>query len=102
MKEVVGIECYENLANAVIKKAVQDYRSALVGQHKAKSDQTKEFYERIIRECERFFTGDLFRVYTKLDGKTLMHLVRDELIECNYDLRKLTKLHGNVMSIIPD
>ena len=55
---------YENLANAIILKAVKDYRQS-------KSDRTME-------EIERFFRSGWFRVLTNIDGEQLIKDLRKE------------------------
>lgn len=55
---------YENLANAIILKAVKDYRQS-------KSERTME-------EIERFFRSVWFQVLTKIDGEQLIRDLRKE------------------------
>ena len=55
---------YENLANAIILKAVKDYRQS-------KSERTME-------EIERFFRSGWFRVLTNIDGEQLIRDLRKE------------------------
>lgn len=55
---------YENLANAIILKAVKDYR-------RASSKRTME-------EIERFFRSGWFQVLTKIDGEMLIRELRKE------------------------
>jgi hypothetical protein len=55
---------YENLANAIILKAVKDYR------------QTKS--ERTEAELERFFRSDWFHILTRIDGEWLINKLRKE------------------------
>ena len=59
---------YENLANAIILKAVKDYRQS-------KSERTME-------EIERFFRSGWFRVLTNINGE---QLIRDLRKEKDYD-----------------
>lgn len=56
---------YEDLRNAVVYQAVQDYRRALQEKRQDKID-----------EVENFFLGESFCFWTKLDGKTIMKRVR--------------------------
>ena len=59
---------YENLANAIILKAVKDYRQS-------KCVRTME-------EIERFFRSGWFRVLTNINGE---QLIRDLRKEKDYD-----------------
>ena len=59
---------YENLANAIILKAVKDYRQS-------KCECTTE-------EIERFFRSGWFRVLTNINGE---QLIRDLRKEKDYD-----------------
>lgn len=64
-----GIKPVERLANAIILQAVDDYRRLLT------SKPTRGFIGSET-EIEQFFTGDFFKVLTKLDGPFLMKRVR--------------------------
>ena len=55
---------YENLANAIILKAVKDYRQSTC--------------ERTMEEIERFFRSGWFRVLTNIDGEQLIKDLRKE------------------------
>ena len=59
-------QAYTNLANAIITKAVQDYKIAL-----------QRDLPNIQKECERFFNSEWFEVLTNLDGKTIMRRIRE-------------------------
>lgn len=58
------INAYEELANAIILRAVQDYRET--------------YYEPTLREIERFFLSQWFMVLTKADGKAILNHLRKE------------------------
>jgi len=60
---------YENLANAIILRAVEDYRL---------TDNEKE-----LEEIERFFHSDWFATLTRLDPDLLIKKLRKE--KRNYD-----------------
>ena len=62
---------YEDLANAIILKAVDDYRTALQGV--PCKDTDKE-----IKELEKFFRSAWFKVLTKIDGEYLIARLREE------------------------
>lgn len=61
---------YENLANAIVVQAANDYRSLLGG-----SPPTLEVN---IEETENFFKSDWYRMLTKVDGNKLMTTIRKE------------------------
>ena len=63
----------EELANAIILQAVKDYRAALRGKgcnHKSAKNTVKE--------CEKFFRSEYFRILTKLDGEMLITKLQEE------------------------
>ena len=62
--------CYENLANAIVIQAVNDYRSLLGG-----SPPTQDVNE---EEIEKFFKSDWHRMLTKVDGHKLMTTIKKE------------------------
>ena len=76
---------YENLANAVVETAANDYRQALIRLKKCMDD---------VEELERFFTGDTIKLYTRLDGTMLMNKLREQVIECHYDMASIRKQIG--------
>lgn len=59
---------YAVLAEAIILRAVKDYKKAL----KTDNRRTK-------RECERFFRSEWFTVLTRLDGNMLIDRLRAEV-----------------------
>lgn len=64
---------YEDLANAVVVQAAEDYRNALMGKsycHKSP--------ERIVKETERFFRSKYFKRLTAVDGELLIEMLRQE------------------------
>ena len=72
---VSDIECYRDLANAIVIQAAKDYRYAL----KHLRDTDKPSAEKgIIIECEQFFRSDYFKTLTKLDGKRLISMIKEE------------------------
>ena len=68
---------YQDLANAIVLKAVEDYRNALDGNsyHRYKSP------EDIIEECETFFRSSWFKILTKVNGKYLIEQLKKEHLE---------------------
>lgn len=63
----------ENLCNAIILSAVNDYRKARCGERIAGKEPWW-----VIRECERFFLSEWFSILTKVDGKTLLEALKRE------------------------
>ena len=71
----IGIEAYENLANAVIIQAVHDYRKAYGKVLRGRSDKNTRDK---IEELEQFFTGEWIEVLTSLDGNLILNTIRRE------------------------
>lgn len=67
---------YQDLANAIVVQAANDYRNALRG---------VGYYgkppESIIKACERFFHSAWFRTLTKVDGEYLIEELKQEYKE---------------------
>lgn len=64
---------YQQLANAVIVKAANDYWKALNKLKKRKNNTLA----RIMKEdCEEFFMSDYYKLLTKLDGEVLMERLK--------------------------
>ncbi len=70
------VDGYERLANAIIKQAANDYRSALRG---LKRNPNYDSAQRMKRDCERFFRSQWFNALTTLDGEWLMDKLRGEV-----------------------
>ena len=68
---------YENLANGIVLRAVEDYRDAL------RDLRTNPSYPdalRTVSDVERFFRSSWFSVLTSLDGVVLMKKLQKECI----------------------
>lgn len=63
----------ENLCNAIILSAVNDYRKARCGERVAGKEPGW-----VIADCERFFLSDWFAMLTNLDGEMLLEKLRKE------------------------
>lgn len=66
-------DVYENLANAIVIQAVNDYRNALDGigcEYKPP--------EAVIREIEKFFRSSYYRNLTKVKGEYLIEMLQKE------------------------
>lgn len=64
---------YRELADAIIKQAVKDYRNALRGRgydHKPPRE--------CVSEIERFFRSTYFEVLSDVDGENIISLLRKE------------------------
>ena len=67
-------ECWEELANAIILQAVDDYRRLLrdnpikLGKHQSVT----------IKSLDDFFLSDWFYILTKIDGQTIINKSRRE------------------------
>lgn len=79
---------YELLANAIIEQASMDYMKALCNYHKYQDRYA--LYE--VRSLERFFRGDTFKVYTTLDGNTLIKQIKEHVEAHNWDMKNIKKL----------
>lgn len=64
---------YRTLANAIILKAVEDYRNALDG-----ISYDRRHPKAVIKEIEDFFLSDYFEMLTKVKGKYLIEELRKE------------------------
>lgn len=62
-------ECYENLANAVVEQAVADMANAVMRKELA-NREISEADNTIVR-CASFFSGELLKSYTSVDGEVL-------------------------------
>lgn len=77
---------YENLVNAIVKQAVEDYQTGLL------SDITSA--DRCyINECEEFFQSEFFQLLTNVDGKVIMEKAKKIVNDTNN--KKLAELLSN-------
>lgn len=63
---------YQDLANAIVERAVEDYRCVLSGYSKKENAPLKE------KEIEKFFLGEWFSLLTNIDGRDLLKRIRRE------------------------
>ena len=75
MAKSVNGDPYENLANAIVLKAVEDYRKALK-QHSV--NPMRRAPEQEIDSLERFFRSRWYSVLTSVDGEYLIRKIRSE------------------------
>ena len=64
----------EELCDAIILQAVEDYRDALSGKTVGRRSP-----EIVIRECEKFFLSDWFEALTTMEGESLMESIRERV-----------------------
>lgn len=62
------IEPYQELANAIIIQAANDYRKALKYDDRGMK-----------RDCLRFFRSEWFQILTKIDGEALIEKLKSEV-----------------------
>ena len=67
--------CWEDLANAIILQAVEDYRKAR--KVLKKYPDNREAND-MIRDTESFFRSDWFGVLTEIDGEYLLRKLKEE------------------------
>ena len=70
---------WEELANAVIIRAAEDWRSAMRRLQKHPSDASAK---RRIRETEEFFLSEVYMLLTTYDGHTLLKRLKEEFHTC--------------------
>lgn len=83
---------YENLANAIVAQAAEDYQKALCRKHTLEGALKRAEIE--IQELEVFFKGDAYKLYTSINPDDLMEALKNEVIECRYDYDKVKKEHS--------
>lgn len=69
---------WQDLANAIILRAVEDYRQA---QNQNRKRPHKSETEMKIQEIEQFFCSEWFCVLTPLDGVQLLHDLKKNITE---------------------
>lgn len=67
---------YQLLANAIVERAVDDYRKALKD---LKTNPDYPAAERMKNSCERFFQSQWIQELTTVDGLWLMDKLRKEV-----------------------
>lgn len=70
------INAYLDVANAIVRQAADDYRSALKG-NKIEGKSPED----VIEEVEKFFRSEWYRTLTKVDGEYLLKALREEHLE---------------------
>mgnify|MGYP000866981815 FL=1 len=75
MKELDKRKAYENLSNAIIEQAANDFREAKRRLQKNARDAEAE---KTYRETKRFFRSEWFSQLTTLDGELLLEKLEEE------------------------
>jgi hypothetical protein len=70
-------EPYERLANAIVLRAVKDYRDALKRLKKHPKNGSASYTK---REVERFFRSGWYTTLTTVDSEMLIQQLREEVI----------------------
>ena len=68
-------EGWEDLANAIVRQAAEDYRSALV---RLRFRRRQGSARNSVRMLEQFFRSRWFRMLTDLDSETLINHLKEE------------------------
>lgn len=79
MTRVTKKEAFENLANAIIMKAVIDYKAALIKLRRCKTFKGRANARAVISECEAFFKSQWFGILTDLDPQMLIRKIKEEI-----------------------
>ncbi len=66
---------YQALGNAVVLQAARDWRSAMRTLRKNRRNRAAQ---QMKDECEEFFLSGYFNLWTQLDGKALLEMLRKE------------------------
>lgn len=72
MQTPIGM-AYQDLANAIVVQAAEDYRNALKG-----ISYNHYPAEIIIERLEKFFKSDYFGILTRVDGEYLLWKLKEE------------------------
>lgn len=78
---------YENLANAIILMAVQDYRNAVRNKYTVGISR-----EQALNDVEQFIRSQWFRELTDLDPEYLLRILHED--RDNPDERRISKRRG--------
>lgn len=75
MSTASNMDPYQELGNAVVLQAVNDYRDAI---KKLSRGKKNEKASQMKAECERFFKSGHFNIFTELDGVVLLSQLEKE------------------------
>ena len=74
MKIVGEKEAYENLANAIVISAAEDYKSALI---RLKKNPESRSAAADVQQLEKFFWSEWYEALTDLDSSYLIRKMRE-------------------------
>lgn len=69
------MDCYHNLANAIILAGVEDWRDAV---RTLKKKPRNERAKKVKEECEAFFLSPYFDILTNIYGEDLLRRLKEE------------------------
>ncbi len=75
MRRETTIPAEQMLANAIVIKAAEDYRTAI---RNLKINPKHDASLQMLRECESFFESQWYELLTSVDGKMIMRKIREE------------------------
>lgn len=75
MKGVNIDEAYQNLANAIVKNAADDYRAALRGLER---NPESKGYQSDAERIEKFFRSPWYEMLTDVDGEYLIRRLQED------------------------
>lgn len=91
-------EAYENLANAIIVQAAEDWKKAYKYLRKHAKSRSKSVKENMVRterikiECENFFRSDWFKTLTQVDSETFFSMLQKKAEE-EYEQENASKVN---------
>lgn len=88
MKDVNIDEAYQNLANAIVKNAADDYRAALRGLER---NPESAGYQADAKKIERFFRSPWYQMLTDVDGEYLIRRLQEDEKQRSLKRRKGAK-----------
>ena len=81
-----NLNCWHDLANAIIQQAAQDYRHTrklLKNMPPPKEGEENTRYQRLmieLKDIERFFDSDYFNTLTHADGRAILAELKKEAV----------------------
>ncbi len=75
MSREIQIPAEQMLANAIIVKAAEDYRTSV---RNLKINPKHRESLRMLQECESFFQSEWYQMLTAVDGEMIMRKIREE------------------------
>ncbi len=75
MSRETSIPAEQMLANFIVVKAAEDYRTSV---RNLKINPKHKEALRMLKECETFFESQWYQMLTSVDGKMIMRKIREE------------------------